>query len=558
MLGMEENEMIRLTAARIGTASLGVLALLLIQGCGGSDNGVPPTQPPTTVVVTSLEGPAQKNATLVGPQKCGECHGASTTASRHKALWTKGRQATTTTVASIVIPPLQPGTGPDAVAPDGQPGVDEGDEYDNWLGTKHASVGVTCESCHGPGSVHVADQLAGTAFDPNNPDIIGFPNITSSLVCGQCHNGEASKDLSEFSDWSQSAHRQMVDTVLQEGQKNPNVYVRTCFRCHNSLFRAEVVNRGVNPASLTTDQVTQFAQLAAAQSSSNDPLVLVSTVNCGVCHDPHRKTGKTINSDGDDDQVRRDLNIPPGDPETSKVGPGATVDQYTSFNQACGQCHNARGADPSDAALLKNTARPPMHDGPEYNMLVGMSGVETLGPPARRFGTHAQTKQQCATCHMAGGATDLQSHTFTVKLDACAPCHTVSDAAARRVATQDDITNRLLAVESRLQTWAQAAGGDPNYWDYSGNGGASDQTQVPLAVQRARYNYYFVILDGSFGVHNGFYARYLLDVANHELDSVTPPTSATATAKFRTENLAQVRAQLLREASYNNFTGPIQ
>lgn len=498
-------------------AALGLVAALLFPGCGGSDSGSPPPSPAQTAFsLTSLLGSAQHDATTVGARACSDCHGSA--ASRHRSLGrSMGRQTGTQTQLT--------------------------DIFDSWMETTHASKGITCESCHGPGSAHIANP-----YDPNT--IVGFPNITSSLVCGQCHNAHSSLDLAQFDEWSQSTHRKMVDAVLQEGEANPNVYVKTCFRCHNSRFKAEVVERGVDVNSLTSDQLAEFAQFATDQTSGNDPLGLVSTVNCAGCHDPHRKTGNVTNRDGDDSQVRRALVVAPDSPEVSKIGPGSTPDQYTSINHVCAQCHNGRGTDPSDAALKKNTARPPMHDSPQFNMLVGEGGVETSGGPLRRTTTHAATPQQCATCHMGGGGSGLETHTFTVKLDACSPCHTQSDAAQRRVATQDDITGQLLNVRSRLQAWAMTTAGDPNGWEYSTQGGPQNQSAVPLAIQRARYNYYFVIRDKSFGIHNAAYTRYLLSVANQQLDSLNvAPTPARA----RGRSLATERIQMLHPFSPRDY-----
>jgi hypothetical protein len=49
---------------------------------------------------------------------------------------------------------------------------------------------------------------------------------------------------------------------------------------------------------------------------------------------------------------------------------------------------------------------------------------------------------------------------------------------------------------------------------------APSQALVPIEVKRARHNYYFVLRDGSFGVHNSVYTRYLLTQANLNLDNI--------------------------------------
>ena len=62
----------------------------------------------------------------------------------------------------------------------------------------------------------------------------------------------------------------------------------------------------------------------------------------------------------------------------------------------------------------------------------------------------------------------------------------------------------------------------------SGDAGVSgpssaEQASIPDAVKQARFNLYLVEHDGSHGVHNAKYARYLLDVAHTQLDSISVP-----------------------------------
>ena len=42
---------------------------------------------------------------------------------------------------------------------------------------------------------------------------------------------------------------------------------------------------------------------------------------------------------------------------------------------------------------------------------------------------------------------------------------------------------------------------------------AQEQAAVPDGIKQARYNLYLVANEGSFGVHNGPYTRYLLKLA---------------------------------------------
>jgi hypothetical protein len=76
------------------------------------------------------------------------------------------------------------------------------------------------------------------------------------------------------------------------------------------------------------------------------------------------------------------------------------------------------------------------------------------------------------------------------------------------------------------------------------------QANVPIQIKRARHNYYFVLRDASLGVHNGKYARSLLDVANRQLDALNAPrlqavkASLTGRALLESDRMRAVRADM--------------
>lgn len=459
------------------TAGLGaaLFAGLLIAGCGGGSSGTPPAGVQLNAVFRSLMPAGQQEATLVGSETCGGCH--STKA--------------------------------------GEPG-----NYTTWKDTVHAAMGVGCESCHGPGSAHVAGGGDKTK-------IIATPTVASAAVCGQCHTGHASPTLKQWDDWSESPHREAVETVIEEGKANPNTYVRTCYRCHNAAFKAVMVEGGANIDTLPTEELQKWADEAVeeVEKTPSDPKQLVSSTNCASCHDPHAKTGNARTPAGKDIQLRRSLTVDPSNAtELAKIkpiAPGVTAQTptvYTSINHVCAQCHNGRGTDASDAQLQKSTARPGMHDSPQFNMLVGMSGWEDpANPPFKRNTAHATAPKQCVTCHMPTGE---GKHSFIVKLEGCAPCHSVTDAAARRTSVRNDVEQKLASLYERLNRWKPVGADGKIPWQYSSSGGPTTQSTIPIEIKRARNNYFFVARDLSLGVHNSAYARYLIEMANKQLDAL--------------------------------------
>ncbi|HVV71349.1 MAG TPA: hypothetical protein VHI52_07600, partial [Verrucomicrobiae bacterium] len=125
--------------------------------------------------------------------------------------------------------------------------------------------------------------------------------------------------------------------------------------------------------------------------------------------------------------------------------------------------------------------------------------------------------------------TATHSHSFAVdSYEACTACHD-NQAAGLIAFTASQITNTITAITGDLNTWALTkapAALRTKYgvraWEYttpgelsSGGSGptAAEQALVPVNIQKARFDLYLVLHDGSFGVHNGPYAFKLLDAA---------------------------------------------
>lgn len=394
-----------------------------------------------------------------------------------------------------------------------------------WSETVHAQKNVGCEQCHGPGSAH--------RDSPSKENILTGAHVTSPIVCGQCHGPT-------YDQWKNSRHAGVVDTVIEEGLQVPETFVRTCFRCHSGAFRALKVD-----AELSYGKTADEAH-AAIQAMSREELLSFVEVShnsaaCVNCHDPHRRTNN-LTSTGNQAHLR----YATSNTDTTGITPGAPVASYTTYNHICSRCHNGRGANPSDAALTTGTARPNMHDSNQHNMLLGVSGVEGSGPVIRH-GSHTDVPDQCVHCHLPN-----RRHTFTVSFDtSCAPCHTAADAAARATATRGEIQNGLLALRTRLERWAEDTFGEPEFWNYTAlvaEAGltAPPQSQIPIEIKRARHNYYFVLRDKSFGIHNLFYARHLLSVANTQLDALGV-SRAPSRANLSPERIKQIlQTDLLR------------
>ncbi|MBS1707588.1 MAG: cytochrome c3 family protein [Armatimonadetes bacterium] len=448
-------------------------ALLAIQSCGGVGGPVAAGGGGTSVSsdFLALLSTEQKASAYIGNEACADCHG--------------GRD---------------------------QSGYNY---YQHWQQTKHATEGVGCEKCHGPGGAHKAN--------PTKDNILTLPRSGSPVVCAQCHG-----PLND--QYNYSAHKEYIDSPVSGASTSAaSTKSSRCIACHSGLFRATVYDQGKDIADFTDDQLMKIAQDTIA--------VAPHSANCATCHDPHAATGNT-NADGEEKQLRhKSFNT-----DTTQIAPGTTAAVFTKFNHICAQCHNGRGGNPADSALTTGTSRPNMHDSNQFNMLMGLGGSEGTGVVDRNT-AHATAPGQCSKCHMPDAR-----HSFTVSYDkSCSPCHTAADAAARATSIKSEILNELLALQARLESWANTAFGNTALWDYTSLIAAEgltapNQSLVPIQIKRARHNYYFIIRSGDYGVHNAPYAKTLLRVANENLDALSVPKAPGGRSSMSTaDKLALIK-----------------
>lgn len=397
-------------------------------------------------------------------------------------------------------------------------GCHNDDYHGGWKNTKHFQRNVGCENCHGPGSNHAANRAAATV----KLDILTFPAIQEPLVCGQCH-GPIHDELMS------SKHAEVVQDVVNPAPSGtPPTVTRstTCMRCHSSALRNQFINVPWTKGLLAGTSITQLQNDAdAAITPLTQPQMAGlaawshQTTACVTCHDPHTPTGKLLGS-GEEKQLRR----LPSNQDTTSVAPGSVGKVVSNWDHICGTCHNSRGGNNTDAVLQSSTARPSYHEGPQFNMLSGITGSLPPGTVIQN-GSHRTAEDQCVHCHMPNAR-----HTFTVSLDSsCLPCHTAADAAAREGSVRNEVLNRLLVLRTRLGNWAQTKFGNAAFWDYyslvSTDPAVQAQSQaiqgqIPIEIKRVRHNYYFITRDASFGVHNAPYTRQLLDYSESLLNTL--------------------------------------
>jgi len=361
-------------------------------------------------------------------------------------------------------------------------------DVDHWTdlpGGLQGHASVQCESCHGSGTQHPVYLAAGDkGIDGVNLD---------TKQCAQCHDSLRPSEQG-FYQWSQSTHPITAD--LSEGHVVDNA---SCVKCHTGEGFIDVfVNK--NTARIRPDN---------------------SSVTCSTCHDPH------FSENPHQLRIAGDHKLDSGH-QSFGAGTGGL----------CFRCHNSRMSNAENTALTSTRGS---HYGPQADMLMGANGVSFSLAFSPNSAHTSVVPDSCVTCHMADPTSSVGQP------DAVHGGHTFSLRDDKGTADpSDDVTNQATACGTCHQ---QIASLDyPADGDYDGDGvvegtqtevqglfdilrprilssmagtsinagsGKIDVTSGGFAAltpdqKKALYNYNFVWLDGSLGVHNTSYAVQLL------------------------------------------------
>ncbi len=332
----------------------------------------------------------------------------------------------------------------------------------NWTtmantGATHLQ-GVTCEACHGPN----AGSSEGF-FDKHYKK-----TPVNSNVCLTCHDYENVASHSfKYSDVHDKSH------TLASGNVARNA---ACFKCHTGEgMMGRLFDLDITPSNTET----------------------ISGIGCSVCHDPHGESGL-------DSQIRVSGNY---------TLPTGNTTANTGNSKLCYYCHNAEVALPAVGSIPHNT---------QAEFMQGIGGYvygQTLGFTKS---VHTLQSVQCATCHMKenGKAThELDMHDNpTGRITNClgSSCHTTSPTYVDGHYEYDGRVAAVRAKMSQLKAAINAKAGEAADAAVK----ASYSTSTPAlttALNRAAYNYNYLLMDRSGGFHNPGYATTLLDLSLADL-----------------------------------------
>jgi len=378
------------------------------------------------------------------------------------------------------------------------------DKIGEWEGTGHAVLftegingvasshyGPSCISCHTVGydtdpaaNNYGFDDVATllnwtfpTTLQAGNWDsmVADYPSLANlaNIQCENCH-GPGSRHGGEN-------RYNRIAVSLNSG---------VCAVCHDSGhhmypfqwdFSRHAVSKG-EPGDPEHMNSSSCARCHTAQGYLNEtlggqpsaaPYKLVESVTCATCHDPH--------SAQNSHQLRR--------PQLYGV---------------CYDCHKVR---------LSSRG---FHRSHQSEMLEGTAGYNYPGELYVN-GSHTYATDKCVTCHMAAAPSDslatiVGGHTFAVVNDnetpddtgddilndtGCQSCHGSVSLLFLRTA-QAQVKAVLDSLGALLPK--QTSGAVRNHLD----------PLLTITEKGGAYNYYFVLNDGSMGMHNPSYAVKLL------------------------------------------------
>ena len=361
---------------------------------------------------------------------------------------------------------------------------------------------IQCENCHGPGSQH--------AYGLGDTNLI--TKTVKSGDCNQCH--DAPTHHIKGTEWYVSRH------ALTTGPSSAN-----CLPCHSAngfIARGDANTNG----SYSVTPVTN---------------VTFAPISCQACHEPHGDTVPANNP-----HLIRSL--------SAVTMPDGTVVTNAGEGALCLECHQNRNGSATNQLvnypLGKTTwfggASFGAHDNPQGDMIEGLN-AHTYGQSIPSSAHRYSVTNLCVGCHMqtvnlgdpafllAGGHTWNMSYTVVTngvtntvaKTDVCAQCH--GPITSFNMVVQDyngdgiteGVQTEVQHLMDKLSTLMPNSTYQANSNNYVADGlvktSLSVKTNWPVKFLKAAYNFQFVQMDASKGVHNAPFAVGILKASIGDL-----------------------------------------
>lgn len=381
----------------------------------------------------------------------------------------------------------------------------------NWasLQTNHPGLAglanIQCESCHGPGSEH--------ALALGNTNVANWPRISTtsgSSSCAQCHDNAPAQTI--MAEWNNSGHARAPRSPSGAGREN-------CVRCHTAAGFKNFIDYAGTGISYVTN-------------------VTYEAITCAACHDPH---------DASNPHQLRSAN--------SYTLPEGTTVTNVGLGALCMECHHSRNGEANQNIANYKLGLPTWaggssfgpHDSTAGDMVEGVNAI-TYGKVIPSGSHSAVIPDVCVGCHMqpvastdpafgkAGGHTFSMHYSVTNagiaatidKVDVCVKCHGPIEEFnfARKDYDGDGVIDgvqtevqHLLDKLSRLlpNTTYRADGNYVADGLVKTIGRTSIKTNWQTKFLQGAWNWMYVNVEGSRGVHNAPYAVGVLKASIADL-----------------------------------------
>ncbi|HZO89772.1 MAG TPA: multiheme c-type cytochrome [Chthonomonadaceae bacterium] len=160
---------------------------------------------------------------------------------------------------------------------------------DNSLMPEKQFFGVGCESCHGPGSAHVAAMRAGDRAHLYTEQIGSWSATRINELCGRCHRTAQDVTTPTVTSVS-STHRFQAYGLMKSACFQNSHDTLSCLTCHNPHTNASTDRRTYEAACLGCHSPAQSARTASATRTVQGKTCPVNAHSgCIGCHMPRRK-----------------------------------------------------------------------------------------------------------------------------------------------------------------------------------------------------------------------------------------------------------------------------
>ena len=161
-------------------------------------------------------------------------------------------------------------------------------------------LGIDCERCHGPGSLHIKEKTSGIIYNTNKQadySIVNPKRLPWKLqvdICQRCHlqGNNVLKPGKKFTDFRPGMHLDSIFTVYMPSQTGNNPFVMAG---HAERFQMSACFKGSNKGDLTKYN----ADINFTCINCHNPHVSVKKTNqdrfnqtCVSCHQPKTKKSK--------------------------------------------------------------------------------------------------------------------------------------------------------------------------------------------------------------------------------------------------------------------------